>query len=213
MTDFGRVLPFHKVTHQDGGVDEISVASLSGLLSNSQTALAHALGGAKHTPATLSALNALISNATLDTSSASRTPSAHKTSHQDGGADKITCALLAGRINYVDRGDPSDWDFTVSTFTTDATWRDLNVSSIVPAGAQALMFLLQVQVDVINAEIRFRKKSISNVFNSERVISQVADQRIYYNLLVFCDSNRVIQYYATNETFAGIYMVINGWLI
>lgn len=49
----------------------------------------HALGGAEHSSATLAQLNALVSDATLDTSSASRTPTSHASSHSDGGSDEI----------------------------------------------------------------------------------------------------------------------------
>ena len=55
----------HKTTHQDAGSDEISVLGLSGLLGDSQT------------------------------------PLAHKTSHQDGGTDEITVAGLAGQVVFV----------------------------------------------------------------------------------------------------------------
>lgn len=55
----------HKTTHQNAGADEISVLGLSGLLGDSQT------------------------------------PLAHKTSHQNGGADEISVAGLAGRQIFV----------------------------------------------------------------------------------------------------------------
>lgn len=86
----------HAADHQNGGDDEISVAALSGELADDQPAKAHALGGPKHTAATLAELNAKVSDATLDTSSASRAPSAHKTSHQDGGTDEIDVTGLTG---------------------------------------------------------------------------------------------------------------------
>lgn len=86
----------HAADHQNGGDDEISVAALSGELADDQPAKAHALGGAKHTAATLAELNAKVSDATLDDSSDSRTPAAHKASHQDGGTDEIDVTGLAG---------------------------------------------------------------------------------------------------------------------
>ncbi len=64
-------------------------------LSNARTPTTHGLGGSEHSSATLAQLNALVSDATLDTSSASRTPSTHATSHSDGGSDEITIENLA----------------------------------------------------------------------------------------------------------------------
>lgn len=57
---------------------------------------AHDLAGAQHNADTLANLNAKVSDATLDDSSATRTPTAHKASHQDGGADEISLAALDG---------------------------------------------------------------------------------------------------------------------
>jgi len=86
----------HSARHENGGADEISVAGLSGALADAQTPAAHNLGGAKHNADTLAHLNAKISDATLDDSGASRTPSAHAASHQDTGADEISIEGLAG---------------------------------------------------------------------------------------------------------------------
>ena len=53
------------------------------------TAAAHALGGSSHSADTLANLNAKITDATLDDSSATRDPNAHAPSHQSGGSDAI----------------------------------------------------------------------------------------------------------------------------
>lgn len=50
---------------------------------------AHLLGSAVHTADTLANLNAKISDATLDDSTASRTPTAHEATHKSGGSDEI----------------------------------------------------------------------------------------------------------------------------
>jgi len=56
---------------------------------------------------TLAELNAAVTDATLDTSSASRTPTAHASSHSDGGSDEITVEDLAtsGTIGQVPTSD------------------------------------------------------------------------------------------------------------
>jgi len=103
----GKVGPIeeHAALHQDGGTDEISAASLSGELADDQPPKAHALGGAKHTVATLAELNAKVSDATLDKHTDSRTPTAHKTAHQDGGTDEISVLGLVGTTPRAVLGD------------------------------------------------------------------------------------------------------------
>jgi len=86
----------HKASHQDAGDDELNVAGLSGELTDDQPGKVHALGSAKHTAATLAELNAKVSDATLDKNTDTRTPTAHKTSHQNGGDDEMSIAGLSG---------------------------------------------------------------------------------------------------------------------
>ena len=64
----------HKVSHQDGGTDEITVEGLAGELAAEQKSAWAKVSGK---PGTF-------------------TPSAHKLSHQNGGADEISVAGLAG---------------------------------------------------------------------------------------------------------------------
>jgi len=59
---------------------------------------AHALGGASHTADTLANLNTKVSDATLDTSTASRPPTAHTSSHKHGGSDEVATATPAANV-------------------------------------------------------------------------------------------------------------------
>ncbi len=213
MTDFGRVTTLHKTSHQNAGSDEIAVTGLSGLLGDSQMALAHALGGTKHSVATLAALNALISNATLDTASATRTPAAHKTSHQSGGSDALTCALLAGRINYVDRGDPSSVDKTMSDFTTNGNPQTMDLSAIVPAGAIAIAIKCHIMDDAVGTYMTFWKNGNTYTINAFRCLTQVANVTIDFYGTVFCDAGRVIAYKGANLAFGDINLTVVGWYV
>lgn len=127
MTDFGRRAGAHKTTHQDGGADEISIAGLSGQAADDQSAAAHALAGGKHSASTLAQLNAKVSDAALDDSGDPRTPSAHKASHQDGGADEISVAGLVGTTPRALLGDATagrvfrSFNFIIDDGTAAAT--------------------------------------------------------------------------------------------
>jgi len=80
----------HKLSHQDGGADEISVTGLSGLLADGQTPLAHKTshenGGADEI--SVLGLSGLLADG--------QTPLAHATSHNTGGSDPITA--LSGAV-------------------------------------------------------------------------------------------------------------------
>ncbi|MCA1781912.1 MAG: hypothetical protein ABR616_19195 [Dermatophilaceae bacterium] len=56
----------------------------------------HTLGGSSHSADTLANLNAKVSDATLDTNTASRSPTTHASSHQPGGSDAMSVDAVAG---------------------------------------------------------------------------------------------------------------------
>jgi len=97
--------PAHKTTHHDGGTDEINVEGLGGELKDDQPPKNHALADNKHTAATLAELNSKISDATLDKDTDTRTPTAHKTTHQAGQSDPIDVTGLVGSTPRAVLGD------------------------------------------------------------------------------------------------------------
>lgn len=79
LTD-ARTPTAHKTSHQDGGTDEINVGALSGVLADPQ----HPIIGSGGTEA-VAGNDARLTD--------SRTPLAHKASHQNGGSDEVATAL------------------------------------------------------------------------------------------------------------------------
>lgn len=73
----------HKAKHENGGSDEISVAGLSGVLADPQPPIIGALA-----TQAVAGNDARLADA--------RTPTAHKTSHENGGTDEISVAGLSG---------------------------------------------------------------------------------------------------------------------
>lgn len=99
-------LPTHASTHQNGGADEISVAGLSGLLGDAQTPVAHAIAsaGGYHTASGLTTGHVLRATAAASFAFQAiqagdlppHTPSAHASSHENGGGDEINVGGLSG---------------------------------------------------------------------------------------------------------------------
>jgi hypothetical protein len=114
---------------------------------------------------------------------------------------------------YVDRGDPSSHDWTVGNFTTDYTWRDLDCSSIVPAGATAIHFRVSLDDGVVGSLFQLRENGNSNTRNLTLQRIQVANKYIDADMWCSCDSNRVVEYRGSNVTFSAIDVTIRGWII
>lgn len=118
-----------------------------------------------------------------------------------------------GYVNLTDSGDLSAFSKTKADLTTDNTWRDLDLSAIVPAGAVAVLLEVTVNDDAAGNSIQFRKNGNSNAYNVAIVLAPVADVDQYQQVIVFCDTSRVIEYKATNTTFTTINIIVSGWFI
>lgn len=115
--------------------------------------------------------------------------------------------------SFVDRGDPAGADYTQATLTADGTWRDLNLSAIVPAGAHRVRLYGQIKDGVAGRYIAFRKNGHVNNFNLLVVQENVANLDEYFQGEVECDTNRIIEYQISNAVIAAITVVVIGWWI
>lgn len=135
-------------------------------------------------------------------------------SHSSGDGAQIAYDELSGLptyINYADRGDPSDIDF--SALTTDASWHDLDLSAIVPSGAKAVILRVYIQDDAVGTYLAFRKKGNSNGKVILQVFTQATNAAIEAQGIVPCSTARVVQYTGSNTAFSDIRIVILGWFI
>lgn len=102
--------------------------------------------------------------------------------------------------------DPSSYDKT--SFTQEA-WTDWDLSSIVPAGAVAV--LLRVHIDDASSAhyVKFRKNGNSNTVDVATV--RTAGTAWHdEDVIVACDTNRVIEYFLESGTDT-CNVVVRGW--
>ena len=117
--------------------------------------------------------------------------------------------------SFVDRGDPAGVDYnetgSKAVLNTDGTWRDLDLSAIVPDGAEAILFAVKVLDDAVNSQFGFRRNGNSNTTNVSKMRTQVANVINDGTLISFCDENRVVEYFGSDLAFAGIEVTVMGW--
>jgi len=131
------------------------------------------------------------------------------------GIEYVTISGVSGTGGsvFVNRGDPTDYDWLVGDFTTDGTWRDLDCSSIAPSGASAIYFRMRVLDNAAGSYFYLRKNGNSNARNISGVQTQVSNEAIEGTMFVPCDSNRIVEYLAANTAFTEISVLILGWLV
>lgn len=123
--------------------------------------------------------------------------------------DVVTC--INDEVGFHDRGDPTGHDFDVDDFTTDNTWNDLDLSSIVPVGAKAVLLEVYIKDDAVNTTLEFRENGNSNDFNTTILRTQVANVFNIADMIVASDVNRVIEYRGSDLAFVAIYVAVRGW--
>lgn len=114
---------------------------------------------------------------------------------------------------FVDRGDPSANDFTLTDFTTDGNVHDLDLSSIVKPGAKAVLFVLGFWHTSIGNAFAFRKKENSNNNSKSVCVTWAANNWVYFDVICPIGFSRKISYYTSNTTFGAAALVVKGWWI
>lgn len=137
----------------------------------------------------------------------------------DEGGGKATVTIeggvgsgIVGGDQYVDRGDPSVYDFT--SFTTNAAWHELDLSSIVPveAAGKLVHIGMQLQTPTAGAGMYLREVGQVNFTDISRGVCPVANVSMdYTDFWVKCNNDRKIEYFFSNVTWTKSNLVVRGW--
>jgi len=129
----------------------------------------------------------------------------------------IVTAITAGSapttgsvITLRENNHASNYDYTVANFTTDGTWRDLDLSSILPAGTTKFWCRTVVVDDVVTSLFGLRKNGNTGISDAHWVRAETANA--YHDLgPIGVDGDRKCEYYGTNTTFTTINVVITAY--
>ena len=116
-------------------------------------------------------------------------------------------------MNFIDRGDANAIDFTAGDFTIDASWYDLDLSSIVPNGAKAVLLRCYTTLASGVFFMTFRTKGNVNEINVAGIGETDIGGLQSNDLIVFCNVNRIIQYMGFKTGVAWFNVTIGGWWI
>ncbi len=112
---------------------------------------------------------------------------------------------------FVNRGDPDVQDFNTGDFIKDGTWRDLDLSGVVPENAKGVSLALSLRATAIRKDFSLRTNGNVNTFNIANMRIAVADVVHYANKTVAVDADRKIEYKITDEDVNFVRLVIKGW--
>lgn len=114
---------------------------------------------------------------------------------------------------FTDRGDPGSADWSYGNLTGDNTWRDLDLSGIVPEKTSAVILRIGIRSAFATKEIRFRKKGHTGWPNTAECRLVVADKVHHYDKTIAVDVDRKIQYKMNDPAFHTLVITVAAWYI
>ncbi|MBN1823915.1 MAG: hypothetical protein JW803_06325, partial [Endomicrobiales bacterium] len=117
--------------------------------------------------------------------------------------------VSASLNSFIDRGDPLNPDY--DDLDTDGEWHDLDLSSIVPADAKAVLLYVAMRDDTVQVAISLRREGNTNLANVGQLANQVVNAWVTSDYIIPCNSDRVIEYQTDNTTFTDLSITVKGW--
>lgn len=120
-------------------------------------------------------------------------------------------AAVAGGHEYVNRGDPTDYDFDESDLIKDDGWYALDLSSVVTDIDAVLVHLYISYKDASTGKwVQFRRAGNANVYNVLWGYTLVANLWMSLNGLVAYHPNQEIEY-SVSTGMDNVNIVVRGW--
>jgi len=114
---------------------------------------------------------------------------------------------------FYDRGDPAAADWVETDLTTDGSWHDLDLSSIVPEDTICVCLAVEIKYTATEFKLEFRKKGYTNNLTNSISRTQAVNVWNSNDCIVACDEDRFIQYRGSNVATPVIYVTVKGWWI
>lgn len=112
---------------------------------------------------------------------------------------------------FYDRGDPAAADFAHTDLTIDNDWHSLDLSSIIPAGVSLVLLRVVLNCSDGWRNVLFRTHGNSNTINTSYIRNFSAGSEIPFDVYVTPDSDGVIDYKVTPDTWSKLTIAVAGW--
>jgi len=117
---------------------------------------------------------------------------------------------------YVNRGDVVGWDYTLTDFTIDGSWHDIDMSALdIPSNAYMVMFRVMVEVSSGDDKTFYiREKGFTDFKNAGTIIAQAAGVMNTGLMLVGCDDTQIFEYWGSSPAaWVNINVAVIGWFV
>jgi len=104
-------------------------------------------------------------------------------------------------------------DFTLPDFNNDNAWHDLDLSGIVPDKAYAVVVNLRLRAIGATESTRWRTKGSTTEIGAVKAGTPPVSSYRWHQLIIACNSDRVIQYRNSAGAWTAVDFNIYGWFL
>ena len=115
-------------------------------------------------------------------------------------------------LRYVNRGDPSDFDWDETTLVDDDVKHTLDLSAIVPANAQLVHLRLLAGCPTVDKQFKVMKTGITYDYNSAALYIANAYEFVDRGAFVDCVGQQ-IDYKIQPAEWSSLGIIILGWFV
>lgn len=110
-------------------------------------------------------------------------------------------------------GDPATFDFGYGKWlTVDSSWHVLDISSIVPDGAKAVLLRVKLNDSAVGSAFGVRATGSGNTYAAGYAITRVADIVDYQDLWVALDNSRTFEYIVSSVVWTTLEVTIAAYI-
>lgn len=123
----------------------------------------------------------------------------------------LVYAMVLDKGVFVNRGDPTAYDFTKTDLTWDNTWRVLDLSAIVPFPAKGVLLSASLNGSHLGVEVKLRPDGHTDVYNASLATIQVVGISSIFDFTLPISTERKLQYKAKPVESYIFYLSVKGW--
>lgn len=109
------------------------------------------------------------------------------------------------------RGDAEFVDFAVGDWIADNTWREKDLSGIIPEGAKGFSAAVNIRANAINKVAQFRMHGNIRGINVSKIQTQVANVSILQDITQLISDDRIMEYRISTFAWATINFTVKSW--
>jgi hypothetical protein len=130
----------------------------------------------------------------------------------DGSETTLHSHAAGSGGTFVGRGDPTTKDFAIGDLGAQGSFNDLDLSSIVPEGAKAVLLYVEFNNSTTGKTVQLRKNGQTNGINVWYKETLFAGGSMFDEAVVELDSNRYIEtFYGGGGVWNTFYISVRGW--